>query len=85
MPHFGGVRWWFVCPLVINGRLCRRCVQKLYLPPRGRYYGCRHCYNLTYTSSQESHKHDRWWKLITQDTGRDWRAVKNLMEQYYRA
>jgi hypothetical protein len=19
LPHFGGVRWWFVCPLICNG------------------------------------------------------------------
>src|SRR5262245_37562472 len=44
---FGGVRWWFTCPLVVNGRACQRRVGKLYLPPGGRYFGCRHCYRLT--------------------------------------
>jgi hypothetical protein len=52
-PRFGGLRWWFVCPLVVGGRVCERRVAKLYLPPRGRYFGCRHCYKLTYTSCQE--------------------------------
>src|SRR5438445_13592379 len=23
-PHWGGVRWWFTCPLVVNGRHCGR-------------------------------------------------------------
>ena len=23
-PHFGGLRWWFVCPLIVNGRPCNR-------------------------------------------------------------
>ncbi len=55
-PHFGGLRWWFVCPLTVSGRSCYQRVGKLYLPPGGRYYGCRRCYNLTYTSSQESDK-----------------------------
>jgi hypothetical protein len=55
-PRFGGLRWWFVCPLVVNGRPCQRRVGKLYLPPRGRYYGCRHCYDLTYTSCQQHDK-----------------------------
>ena len=27
---------------------------KLYLPPGGRYFGCRHCHDLTYRSRQES-------------------------------
>jgi hypothetical protein len=29
---------------------------KLYLPPGGRYFGCRHCYGLTYRSCQEHDK-----------------------------
>jgi hypothetical protein len=52
-PHFGGLRWWFLCPLLVNGRGCGRRVAKLYLPSGGRYFGCRHCYDLTYKSVQE--------------------------------
>jgi hypothetical protein len=55
--HFGGCRWWFVCPLVVNGRVCNRRVGVLYLGS-GKYFGCRHCHNLTYESSKESHKFD---------------------------
>jgi len=55
-PHFGGVRWWFTCPLLVNGKPCRRRVRKLYRPPGGRYFGCRQCCGLTYRSVQE---HDR--------------------------
>jgi hypothetical protein len=51
-PRFGGLRWWFVCPLVVQGCPCERRVGKLYLPPGGRYFGCRHCYALTYHSAQ---------------------------------
>ena len=48
-PHFGGRRWWFRCPLLAeNGRRCGRRVQKLYLPPGADYFGCRHCYKLSY-------------------------------------
>jgi hypothetical protein len=53
---WGGVRWWFTCPLEVDGKTCGRRVRKLYLPPGGRYFGCRHCYDLTYRSVQE---HDR--------------------------
>lgn len=56
-PRLGGLRWWFVCPLVVNGRTCGRRVGKLYLPPGGRYFGCRHCYDLTYESAQTSNHH----------------------------
>lgn len=52
--HFGGYRWWFVCPLSVNGRHCGRRVGKLYMPLGKKYFGCRHCYDLTYRSSQES-------------------------------
>jgi hypothetical protein len=50
--HLGGVRWWFVCPLAKDGVACGRRVRKLYLS--GRYFGCRHCHDLTYRSRQES-------------------------------
>ncbi len=53
IPNYGGRRWWFVCPLVKGGRSCYRRCGKLYLPPGGRYYGCRQCYELTYASAQE--------------------------------
>lgn len=55
-PYFGGWRWWFTCPLSVSGAPCGRRVRKLYLPPDGRYFGCRHCYDLTYRSCQESDK-----------------------------
>lgn len=51
-PHFGGLRWWFQCPLVIQGHSCMRRVRTIFLPRHGNYFGCRHCYNLTYHSSQ---------------------------------
>jgi hypothetical protein len=59
-PRFGGLRWWFVCPLSVNDRACGRRVGKLYLPPRGRYFGCRHCHRLTYRSAQEHDKRVDW-------------------------
>ena len=50
--HLGGVRWWFVCPLSRGGVACGRRVRKLY--QAGRYFGCRRCHSLTYTSTQTS-------------------------------
>jgi len=55
-PRFGGLRWWFTCPLVVRDRACGRRAGKLYLPPGGRYFGCRICYDLTYTSCQTHDK-----------------------------
>ena len=50
--RFGGQRWWFICPIVN----CDRRVGVLYLPYGGKYFGCRHCYNLTYESVQTHDK-----------------------------
>jgi hypothetical protein len=52
--NFGGVRYWFICPLSRNGVYCGRRVGKLYKAPGGDYFGCRHCYNLSYESRNES-------------------------------
>jgi hypothetical protein len=79
-PRFGGLRWWFICPLNRNGRPCNRRVGKLYLPPRGRYFGCRHCYNLTYTSCQESRKNDALYRFMARNSGMDFDLVKRAMD-----
>lgn len=54
--NFGGFRYWFICPLVVEGKPCKRIVGKLYLPPSAKYFGCRHCYNLTYKCQKEHDK-----------------------------
>ncbi len=61
---WGGERWWFVCPLVGGGKPCRRRCDKLYLPPGGRYFGCRRCHDLTYQSCRDSHQLDTWYADI---------------------
>ena len=52
--HFGGVRYWFICPLVKDGQNCGRRTGTLYLAGGGKYFGCRDCYNLSYESRNES-------------------------------
>jgi hypothetical protein len=47
--NYGGNRQWFLCPA------CNRRVAVVY---GGKYYRCRHCHNLTYSSQRES-KPDR--------------------------
>jgi hypothetical protein len=46
--RYGGVRYWFKCSLSRDGVYCGRRVGILYKV--GDYFGCRHCYNLTYAS-----------------------------------
>ncbi len=52
--HFGGKRYWFECPLSPYGRHCGKRVGVLYLSSGGKYFGCRHCYNLAYESQNKS-------------------------------
>jgi hypothetical protein len=49
--HYGGQRPWFICPSVVQGRICGRRVAILY--GAGRYFLCRRCYNLAYESQRE--------------------------------
>ncbi len=46
--NFGGQRPWFVCP----GAGCGRRVAVLYGP--GRYFLCRHCYDLAFQSQRDN-------------------------------
>jgi hypothetical protein len=49
--RYGGQRPWFICPGIVNGLVCGRRVAILY--GAGRYFLCRHCYNLAYESQRE--------------------------------
>lgn len=49
--HYGNKRPYFRCPGVVNGRSCGRRVGKLFAG--GRYFLCRHCYNVAYSSQSE--------------------------------
>jgi hypothetical protein len=51
--YYGGVRYWFICPLSRNDVYCGRRVAKLYKAPGTHYFACRHCYNLSYESRNE--------------------------------
>jgi len=53
--NFGGGRPWFVCPGVVHGVSCGRRVAVLYGP--GKYFLCRHCYDLRYESQREDKPH----------------------------
>ncbi len=77
--HFGGRRWWFICPLTTNSRRCGQRVSKLYLPPGGLYFGCRHCYNLTYTSCNESHRFDMLHAMVAQNLNTTISEVKRAL------
>lgn len=62
--NFGGVRYWFLCPLNGNGLYCYKRISTLYLPPVGKYFGCRHCHDLTYEAQKEHNKRLDFFKYF---------------------
>ena len=53
VPHYGGRRWWFICPI----KKIR--VAKLYLPPGATTFASRQAYGLTYRSCQKGFRLER--------------------------
>jgi hypothetical protein len=49
--NFGGERPWFICSGVLNGVRCGRRVAVLH--GLGKWFLCRHCYDLSYESQRE--------------------------------
>lgn len=62
--HFGGHRWWFICPLQKGNSACVQRAGKLYLPKGAKYFGCRKCHDLTYHSSQNAHQEERAFAMM---------------------
>lgn len=67
LTQFGGERRWFTCPLIARGVACNRRVGKLYLPPGARYFGCRTCHDLSYSSAQKAHASERLFASLDRD------------------
>jgi hypothetical protein len=53
--NFGGERPWFICSGVVNGVRCGRRVAVLHAA--GKWFMCRHCYDLGYESQREDKTH----------------------------
>ena len=78
---WGGLKWWFICPLIVDGVHCGRRVAKLYHPPHGRYYGCRHCHKLGYNSSRKAHQFESGLAGIGRGMGLSAREVAKLLRR----
>jgi len=78
--NLGGERYWMCCPLICNGIPCNKRRSKLYSPPGCKYFGCRDCLDLTYESSQESHKYDRVFSQFASDTSSTLEMVKRMFD-----
>lgn len=73
-PNYGGLRWWFLCPI----RDCGRRVAKLYVSAEWHHFGCRQCRHLTYRSSQESRKYDGVDAMLARELGIDIKTIRQL-------
>jgi len=76
--HYGGVRYWFICPLTKNGEYCGRQVGVLY--SLGKYYGCRRCGNIAYRDQMKSGMFKR--SLVSIPELDD--AMRNIKRPYYK-
>lgn len=74
-PHFGGVRWWLVCPLT------NRRAAKLYLAPGTRRFAHRETHGLTYTSCRESGKFNALYGQLAASMGTDVATIRAVMRQ----
>jgi hypothetical protein len=77
-----GLRWWLVCPAQRKDRSepCHRRVGKLYLPAGERVFACRHCYDLTYQSCRESHRHQSMWNWLGASIGVSGKMAKRILD-----
>lgn len=76
--NYGYMRYWFRCPLSKNGQFCGRRVGVLY--SIGKYFGCRHCGEIAYTSQLASGK-NRWYGISIKDIDK---AEQELKRWCYR-
>lgn len=83
--YFGGNRYWFRCGLIVNGQTCNRRAGTLYLPPGAQYFGCRHCYDLTYKDRRVNRKYGYYHLFRTIKLSEKSREmVSNLRKKYHK-
>ena len=75
--NYGGVRYWFICPLSKNGQYCGRRVGVIY--SIGKWFGCRHCGEIAYVSQMRGGKY-RGSSMCLPDIER---AEKEVKRYYY--
>lgn len=75
--RYGGKRYWFICPWYKSGKYCGKRVGTLYKD--GDYFACRHCYNLTYSSRNQSGRYRGFVSIPDVEE-----AEKEVKRMYYR-
>lgn len=77
--NYGGVRYWFICPISKDETYCGRRVSVLY--KAGDYFGCRHCHNLTYSSKNRNKKSELYPLFYFLDTERKLEELEETMKR----
>jgi hypothetical protein len=80
---FGGLRHWFICPLIKQGRSCGRRVGTLY--KGGNYFGCRHCFELTYSSRKTNRNYKYYYLFRLLDVDSKIEKIKETMKRSFYA
>jgi hypothetical protein len=75
--RYGGKRYWFICPMSKSGVYCGKRVSTLYKD--GDFFACRHCYNLTYSSRNQSGRYRGFVSIPDVEE-----AEKEVKRMYYR-
>ncbi|MEK7519707.1 MAG: hypothetical protein AAB581_00470 [Patescibacteria group bacterium] len=75
--NYGGVRYWFICPLSKNGQYCGRRVGVIY--SIGKWFGCRHCGGITYASQMQGGKYKGFVSIPDIE-----KAEKEVKRYYYK-
>ena len=74
--NYGGVRYWFLCPLSRGGMACGRRVGVLY--GIGKWFGCRYCGDVCYAAQNEGGRF-----RICSITDVDVEKMENEMKRWY--
>lgn len=79
--YYGGKRYWFICPWYANGIYCGRRVSVLYLG--SDYFGCRHCYDLTYESRNENRRYKMYHLFSLLSDSQKMEDLENQVKRDY--
>lgn len=78
--NYGGVRYWFICPLAKNQIKCENRVGTLY--DNGDYFGCRECCELTYKSRKKTRNSQVSFLANYFDIGDELYKIKNSGKRF---
>lgn len=81
--NYGSRRYWFTCPLTKSGKYCGRRVGVLYKD--GDYFGCRHCYDLTYSSKKENRGYKMYYLFRIMDVETKIEKLREKMKRSFYA